>query len=78
MGLFDDDSLDEQLDTDLWIEDAERDAVRHAAHSAGRDEDAAIQAAIDSGFYTKAEIMDQFFLDEGELDEYDTSLLEDE
>ena len=75
MGLFDDDSLDEQLWTDAWIDEVNRGT---GGGGTGRDEWSQIQAAIDSGFYSREEIMDMFSLDESELDEYDDTFLLDD
>ena len=75
MGLFDDDSLDEQLWTDAWIDEVNRGS---GSHGAVRDEWSAIQATIDSGFYSREEIMDMYGLDESDLEDFDTFLLDDE
>ena len=66
MGLFDDNDFDEQLWTDAWIEEVDREA---GANTANSDEQSEIQAAIDSGLYSKEELMDMFDLDESDLDD---------
>ena len=75
MELFDDNDFDEQLWTDAWIEEVDREA---GANTAGRDEQSEIQAAIDSGLYSKEELIDMFDLDESDLDDFDTFMLDDE
>ena len=66
MGLFDDNDFDEQLWTDAWIDEVDREA---GANAAGRDERSEIQDAIDSGLYSKEELIDMFDLDESDLDD---------
>ena len=66
MGLFDDNDFDEQLWTDAWIDEVDREA---GANMAGGDEQSEIQEAIDSGLYSKEELMDMFDLDESDLDD---------
>ena len=75
MKLFDDSSFEEQLWTDAWIEEVDREA-----HMLGisRDECQDIQDDIDSGLYTKEEIMDMHGLDESDLDTFDTFLMDDD
>ena len=75
MELFDDNDFDEQLWTDAWIEEVDREA---GANTAGRDERSEIQDAIDSGLYSKEELIDMFGLDESDLDDFDTFMLDDE
>ena len=75
MGLFDENDFDEQLWTDAWIDEVDQEMRSHGAVSDDRSE---IQAAINSGLYSKKEIMEMFFLDELDLEEFDTFLLDDE
>ena len=75
MGLFDDDSFEEQLWTDAWIEEVDREA---AMLGIDRDECQDIQDDIDSGLYTKEEIMDMHGLDESDLDAFDIYLMDDD
>lgn len=70
MGLFDDGSFEEQLWTDAWIEEVDREA---ALLGISGDEYQDIQDDIDSGLYSKEEIMALHWLDETDLDEFDTS-----
>ena len=75
MELFDNNDFDEQLWTDAWIEEVDREAD---ANTADGDEQSEIQATIDSGLYSKEELMDMFDLDESDLDDFDTFMLDDE
>ncbi len=75
MGLFDDDSFEEQLWTDAWIEEVDREAAMLGLERAECQD---IQDDIDSGLYTKEEIMDMHGIDESDLDVFDTDLLEDD
>ena len=75
MELFDDNDFDEQLWTDAWIEEVDREAD---ANTADGDEQSEIQVTIDSGLYSKEELIDMFDLDESDLDDFDTFMLDDE
>lgn len=74
MALFDDNSLDEQLWTDAWIDEVNK---GQRGHGVGGGDWAEIQGAINSGLYSREEIMDLFFLDEDDLEQFDTFMLDD-
>lgn len=74
MGLFDDSSFEEQLWTDAWIEEVEQEAAMLGIDQAECQD---IQDDINSGLYTKEEIMDMYGLDESDLDAFDTYMIDD-
>ena len=74
MGLFDDNSFEEQLWTDAWIDEVNK--VQGGHGSAGGDW-AEIQGAINSGLYSREEIKDLYFLDDEDLEQFDTFMLDD-
>ena len=74
MGLFDDSSFEEQLWTDAWIEEVKQEAAMLGIDQAECQD---IQDDINSGLYTKEEIMEMYGLDESDLDIFDTYMIDD-
>lgn len=75
MGFFDEENFEEQLWTDAWIEEVDREAD---SLGISEDEYQEIQDDIDSGLYSKEEIMEMHCLNETDLNEFDTSAIDDD
>lgn len=74
-GFFDEESFEEQLWTDARMEEVDREADFLGI---SRDEYQEIQDDIDSGLYSKEEIMEMHCLNETDLNEFDISAIDDD
>lgn len=75
MGFFDEENFEEQLWTDAWMEEVDREADLLGI---SEDEYQEIQDDIDSGLYSKEEIMEMHCLNETDLNEFDTAAIDDD